>query len=160
MITSKELKTLLAKIESEASFNKRIRLLEGRKSRGSGRVVILIDKDWVLKVAKNEKGIAQNLCEAEVWSNATRTQRQYLARIKKFDKEGKWVIQKRVIKMHHTASKQHYSLFEGKIAFQNLVKFNNLWDPDCEISCQLGKVGKNVVVYDYGLNKSTWFKLY
>ena len=58
MIAPKELKTLLAKIESETLFNKRIRLLKGRKSQGSGRVVMAIDKDWVLKVAKNEKGIA------------------------------------------------------------------------------------------------------
>lgn len=160
-ITPKELKILLAKIESETRFIKRIRLLKGRKSQGSGRVVVSIDKDWVLKVAKNEKGIAQNLCESETWINATRTQRQYLARIKRFDKEGKWVIQRRVIKMNRNLSEEHYDNFYYKDSFRTLIKSNNLYDGCCEIAYQLGRINKKkVVVYDYGLDKNTWDNLY
>jgi len=161
MIAPKELKTLLAKIESETFFSKRIRLLKGRKSQGSGRVVIPIDKDWVLKVAKNEKGIAQNLCESETWTNATRTQRQYLARIKRFDKKGSWVIQKRVTKMRPSTAVDYYRKnFWSKDSFNALISNNNLHQEYDEIACQLGKVGKKVVVYDYGLDYETWYKYY
>lgn len=58
----------MAVFKSLGSFNKRIlycNSLLQRISSGSGRIVYKIDNEKVLKLAKNQKGIAQNQAESE-----------------------------------------------------------------------------------------------
>ncbi len=63
---SKDLKTILKNLESLENYNSRKKYAEKnlkRLSSGSARLVYLSNKDTVIKLAKNDKGIAQNKAE-------------------------------------------------------------------------------------------------
>jgi len=74
------------------SFNQRIKYCEEKLQRissGSGRVVYKIDDTKVLKLAKNQKGLAQNMTEIEfsddyMWD-------EMIAEIFNYDENGLWV---------------------------------------------------------------------
>jgi hypothetical protein len=57
---------------------------------GSSRIAFVLSSKKVLKIARNEKGIAQNKAEVEVYAEPTSA--DVAARIYDADKEGKWVI--------------------------------------------------------------------
>lgn len=63
---SKDLKTILKNLESLENYNSRKKYAEKNLkhlSSGSSRIVYLSDKDTVIKLAKNDKGLAQNKAE-------------------------------------------------------------------------------------------------
>lgn len=61
---------------------------------GSSRIVFLIDDDKVLKLARNEKGIAQNELEAVAGQDPTVD--KILARVLEYSEEYAWLISQRV----------------------------------------------------------------
>lgn len=82
----------LSKIKT---FKKRKEYLKSNNEigKGTGRIVYDISDGKVIKLAKNKKGIAQNLVESnpkiqEKYSNVVAT-------IFDFDKDGKWIIQEK-----------------------------------------------------------------
>ncbi len=65
------------------SFRKRIEYarehLKVKSKQGSSRVVLPVDNDMVLKIAKNKKGIAQNEAEVENWINLKSLNHDHMA---------------------------------------------------------------------------------
>jgi hypothetical protein len=64
---SKDLKTVLSNIEDLENYNSRVEYAEDNLkhlSSGSSRVVYLTPKETIVKLAKNDKGIAQNKAES------------------------------------------------------------------------------------------------
>lgn len=80
-----------------------IRYLEGhfgkKLGKGSGRIVFPVDKDTVLKVALNEKGVAQN----EVEIDASNIGYEHIAKVHDFDRDGKWMEVERAERLRKTS---------------------------------------------------------
>ena len=77
--------------KSLTSFNKRMKYCEQhltRISSGSSRIVYLIDDDKVLKLAKNQKGIAQNNVEISLGNERYYT---CFADVYDYDNDGLWL---------------------------------------------------------------------
>ena len=77
--------------KSLKSFNKRVQYCEQhltRISSGSSRIVYLVDDDKVLKLAKNQKGIAQNNVEISLGNERYYT---CFADVYDYDNNGLWL---------------------------------------------------------------------
>ena len=82
--------------------------------RGTSRVVYRVDKDKVLKLAKNEKGIAQNNAETD-WYN-TSYYESILAKVIDFDdKDGLWVEMELAYKVKESDFERLWGLDFGAI---------------------------------------------
>lgn len=86
---SKNIKTILNNLSGLQTFSARIEYAERNLkhfSSGSSRVIyVLPNKKDVLKLAKNESGLAQNKAESKVKS-------KHINKTTKFDKDGIWKI--------------------------------------------------------------------
>lgn len=86
---SKDLKTILKNIEELDTYAARIKYAEKnlkRLSSGSSRIVYLTKDKTVIKLAKNDKGIAQNEAEAN-----PKVKSKYLNKIIKHAKNNYWI---------------------------------------------------------------------
>lgn len=83
------LKSDLQKLDHMETFKERIEFCNSnfkRLSSGSSRIVFKIDDEFVLKLAKNEKGIAQNKAEAN-----PKMKSKYLNKIEDSSKKSFWI---------------------------------------------------------------------
>lgn len=101
-ITESQMKTLIGEMAYPSSFNfdefrglktfaERIRYCEARLKRlssGSSRIVYMVDNDKVLKLAKNNKGLAQNKVEIRLGTEPYYT---CFASVYEYDESGLWV---------------------------------------------------------------------
>jgi hypothetical protein len=71
---------------------------------GSGRVVFKIDEQTVLKLAKNPKGIAQNLQEAQIGRDSYFS--SIVAQVINYDQDDKWIESELAKKVTPTRFKQ------------------------------------------------------
>lgn len=81
-------------IDDNPKFDKIFDLLYSKYYRigsGSSRIVFALDKNTVIKMAKNEKGIAQNLAELRVFEKAP----ERVAKIKWYHPKGYYLIVER-----------------------------------------------------------------
>lgn len=153
------MKQILYQIEQAQSFNQ-VKLIvkshfsDIKKRKGSSRIVIPISKNRVLKVAYNQKGIAQNLVEAEAYSETPTELRRHLAKIYKADQvTGTWVIQHRV-----TNTKRVLNLRDAHLKVIDYL--HDILDVAPGDLNQVGNIGNREVLFDYGLTMHTYKTLY
>jgi len=87
---SKDLKTILKNIENLETYNARKKYAEKNLkhlSSGSSRIAYLTLKKTVIKLAKNDKGIAQNKAEAA----NIKVKSKYLNKVLKYSKKYSWI---------------------------------------------------------------------
>jgi len=53
-----------------------VKRLKCKKYQGTARIVICLNDEWVLKVAKNDDGIFQNRKESHIWNMASKRERK------------------------------------------------------------------------------------
>ena len=154
------MKEVLTKIESAQTWNAvktviRTSFPSTRKRKGSARIVIPINDQYVLKVAYNDKGISQNLNEAEIYNQMPHYYKRYLAKVKSSDPNGTWLIQRRVTPPRDRG----YSgdRIPNEQVFDYLTKQFGVMEGDLD---QVGRIGERRVYYDYGLTQSEYRRLY
>lgn len=156
------MKELLKQIEQAQSYTAVKKIISKsfpttRKRKGSARIVIPINDQYVLKVAYNEKGISQNLNEYRVYKDMPVYYKRFLAQVKKADAiNGTWLIQKRVsgIKKRN----DNYEVLDASPKLERyLVDCFEVIRGDCD---QFGLIGKRKVLFDYGLTSSEYHRLY
>jgi len=155
-------KQILNKISQAPSHNQRINLIESeftgtRKRKGSARICVPINDKWVLKVARNEKGIYQNQFEANCYETVTNYEKRYLAKVKNYSKDGTWLIQQRVKPLSYNKGVKLKNQLLKNNTFQKMISNLNLLPEDID---QIGIVKKQYKVYDYGLSVNLFFRLY
>jgi len=137
-------------LTSNTSKNKKIILkLPGKKYQGSSRIVYAINDNWVIKVAKNEDGLAQNRKEVEIYAMASFYERRFLCEIKQSAPDFTWIVQKRVVKKLRKYN--HMTEKIGDILYNNCVfVFSNF--ACVRDNAQIGfvKNKKTPKFYDYG----------
>lgn len=118
-------------------------------SKGSSRKVFHYSDTLVIKVAYNEKGIAQNMAERDIWKYAFPNQKKVLAAIVDSCPYNTWVLQKKVHKKIPEYSDKAYSFYmrEKSKVFSSLTQLD-LNNGDTQRS--LGYSKKGIVLYDYG----------
>ena len=103
---------------------------------GSSRCAFLLSSKWVLKVAINEKGLAQNFAEMEVYTNPRI--KPIVAKVSKYGREYKWIISElvRPFKSRKELEKEigiPYATFEQILdAYDNAEVKTTDADPDGE----------------------------
>jgi len=143
-------------------------------NKGTGRLVYDLNNGYVLKLAKNIKGIAQNKNESN-----PRIQKEFsdvVAKVIEFDINGKYLIQEKVNPITEADFEKLTGLQER--GFMYYLRFNHEWDNTfyskvnsfvskfgldrfdiSNISSWGERDGKSVLI-DYGLTMETARKLY
>ena len=158
MMLTKTLKLL----SNPHSFSHTKRILEEqfpelKKKRGSARITVILPGDKVLKVAYNEKGIRQNRTESDFYDYLPDYYKRYFAKVFKSCPYGHWVVQRKV-----NVLRQHRSYFAiVKLGNEKTIK-NHLecFDISENDLCQVGKIDKRLVMFDYGLTNYDFKQLY
>lgn len=99
---------------------------------GSSRNVFALDKNTVIKMAKNEKGIAQNLAELRVFEKAP----ERVAKIKWYHPKGYYLIVERCTSLNR--------FLEDKEVNFNAADFSNYVDINCNKKYTVENVEKIV----------------
>lgn len=150
--------------------------------RGSSRAAYLYSSRFVLKIAINNKGIAQNLAEVEVSSNPS--SKDIVAKVHKHDKEYKWLLSDLVrelkspdeftklmgVDFEETMKQLKVALRQKKLpenasnvlkTIYNVAVENNLMFGDLEIYNHWGVTpDRRCVLLDYGFTHEVWDKHY
>lgn len=90
----------LQKLSSLPSFNQRIQYCQQnlqRVSSGTSRIVYVYDEGHVLKLAKNPKGLEQNLTEADGYIQDAFT--DIVANVTNYDQNDRWILVERAQKV-------------------------------------------------------------
>lgn len=125
-------------LSSLKTFNQRLIYCRTKLKKlgvGSSREVFEIDSNWVIKVAKNDKGLAQNNVEGDY--SATRMY-DFIPKIKDKDDEDRWVI---VEKCEKITKKEFESL--TKLSFEFFCQFLREYDK-IEVKCMKVKFSEEV----------------
>lgn len=147
-------KQILNRISESSSHTQRVNLIRSefigtRKRKGSGRLCIPLDEKWVLKIARNKKGLAQNLFEAECYKYSSIYEKRYLAKVKDWCKEGTWLIQQRVKPLSLKKGVELRDELSKKHSFKNMIRRLSIHSSDVD---QIGIVNNQYKVFDYGLS--------
>lgn len=185
----KNLYTFLNKISSLKNFEDRIKLASKHFEKigdGSARTVFALPEDKVIKIAKNDKGTAQNLEESKPELHTSITSRVIAA-----DVEGAWVICHFAKDITHSrfqkltgidfddlADALYYKFnnesdeFEKPKTYESIIKtkiFNDLANLIYADDLIIGDIARieswgeddeRPVLVDFGLNKETYKDLY
>lgn len=115
----------LQKLSNIKDFDDRIKFAEEhcekKLGEGSSRTAFLLNKDFILKVAHNEKGLAQNRCEAEVSLEGKECVNNALVS----DVEHKWIIFANSEKLTEKRFKEITGFSFSNFTDTLLAKFNN-----------------------------------
>ncbi len=114
---------LLKELSSFKSFDDRVDFASDnfdKVGEGSSRIVFKFSDDKVIKIAKNEKGIAQNKEESKLELQTEITNRVLLA-----DPSGKWIIEKFANKINKLKFEELTSLDFNDFSKTLHYKFNN-----------------------------------
>lgn len=149
---------------------------------GSSRVAFLVSNRYVLKIAMNEKGLAQNEAEIAVYTNPK--SRPVVAKVYRSDDEYKWVLSELVKPLQSTSefkalsgiqwatfvnimndSVKDKKPLENKSPFLSAIVHtaleNSLMPGDLESVDHYGKTADGrVVLLDYGFTGEVWKKHY
>lgn len=170
--------SILKSLESQPNTRLKMSTLSGHFSRvgqGSGRRVFALNDGFVLKVARNKKGIAQNRLEWQVCQDGE--PREFLAQVVAAHPAGHWIIQERVSPLdldqfedwlRHDAGNFFFCLRFGSHTWKNafflkLTRFIERFDMDpFDISeeSSWGMRNGKPVICDFGLNKTIAQKYY
>ncbi len=146
--------------------------------KGTSRVVYFIyDAQKVLKVAKNTKGVRQNLKEAEITNS--KKYDDIIAKVLNYDKKGEFIVQQKANKISASTFEKltgidflgflYYLRFDKKWTGKNhefyykvnkLIKDFDLDRFDISDITSWGEIEGRVVLIDYGLTLSDARKLY
>lgn len=108
-------------IDDEPKFDKIFDLLYSKYYRigsGSSRIVFALDNNTVIKMAKNEKGIAQNLAELKVFEKAP----ERVAKIKWYHPKGYYLIVERCTSLYRFLENKEVNIDAAD--FSNYVDIN------------------------------------
>lgn len=146
------LKLLLEELSNSNNGTTNVKILRKhfpnkRKNWGSARVVIPINNKWVLKVAYNQKGYAQNEVEKYVYRDSSNYQRRYLAKILKSCPYNTWVMQEKVNRISCSKGEQILKILKNENQFKTILLNHSLHIHDLD---QMGMVNKRFKIYDYG----------
>ena len=113
------------------SFNKRVQYCEQhltRISSGSSRIVYLVDDDKVLKLAKNQKGIAQNNVEISLGNEGYYT---CFADVYDYDNDGLWLEMEFCRKSKKSDFKRIYGIPFEVLCYgiAEMVEYRNKFNP-------------------------------
>ena len=149
-------KQILNRISRSTSHTQRVNLIRSefigtRKRKGSARLCIPLDEKWVLKIARNEKGLAQNLFEAECYKYSNTYEKRYLAKVKSWCEDGTWLIQQRVKPFSYEKGVELRDELSKKYAFKNMIRRLGIHSAEVD---QIGIVNNQYKVFDYGLSIS------
>ncbi len=146
-------------------------------NKGTGRYVYDINNEYVLKLAKNNKGIEQNKTEINISKSGKYN--DITANVVEFDDNGLYLIQQKAYRLTEQGFKditglqlqgflyylRHDRKWDGEnIKFYN--KVNSLVNEfeldrfDITNENSWGIINNNVVIVDYGLDMNTARKLY
>lgn len=144
---------------------------------GTGRYVYDINNEFVLKLAKNNKGVEQNKTEINISEN--NKYNDVIAKIFDYDKSGIYVIQQKANKITKQSFKKitgidlniffYYLKYDKKIdgekseffnKIDSLIKKFDLERYDLTNKNAWGIINDNIVLIDYGLDMNTARKLY
>ena len=146
-------------------------------NKGTGRCVYDINNEYVLKLAKNNKGIEQNKTEINISKSSKYN--DITAKVVEFDENGLYLIQQKAYRLTEQGFKditglqlqgflyylRHDKKWDGKnVKFYN--KVNSLVNEfeldrfDIANENSWGIINNNVVIVDYGLDMNTARKLY
>jgi hypothetical protein len=151
------------------------------KKSGTGRAVYSLDENRVLKLAKNNKGIAQNLTEIKVGSDVE--YQDVVAKVLEYNKDGEWLIQEKAKLISEEKFEEltgfqftgFWSWLRGwggeefeefyndkpfAIKIKNLIKKYNLDAFDLSDISAWGEINDKVILIDYGLDLHTSRTLY
>lgn len=164
----------LSKFKERKDFvNKKFNLL----NKGTGRNVYLIGDEYVLKIAKNNKGIAQNKTEIEI--SKSNKYNDIISNIIEYNDNGYYVIAQKANRITDEIFQELTGLqLQG---FLYYLRFNKEWDGrnkpfynkvnslvkdfdldrfDVSDISSWGVIGDKPVIVDYGLDGITARKLY
>lgn len=146
-------------------------------NKGTGRYVYDINHEYVLKLAKNNKGIEQNKTEINISKSGKYN--DITANVVEFDENGLYLIQQKAYRLTEQGFKditglqlqgflyylRHDKKWDGgNVKFYN--KVNSLVNEfeldrfDIANENSWGIINNNVVIVDYGLDMNTARKLY
>lgn len=148
------MKDFLKQLTCSSTHTTRIKLVQKeflgtRKRHGSARICIPLNDKWVLKVARNEKGIAQNKFESECYKYATLYQKRFLAKVKQSCICDTWLIQQRVTPLQPCNREKLKETFLRIDSFRRMILDLEIEQADID---QIGRIGKRYKLYDYGLS--------
>lgn len=145
--------------------------------KGSGRFVYDINNEYVLKLAKNTKGVAQNKTEIHLSNNEINN--EIISKTLEYDENGLYVIQEKATKITDNIFKEitniqlqgflyyirHNMIWDGNNPeffnkVNSLIKKYNLDRFDIANEESWGIINGKVVIVDYGLDMITARKLY
>lgn len=123
---------------------------------GSGRNVFDLDNGYVVKVAKNRKGLVQNKAEYQI---AATNHSRIFARIVAISDDSIYLIMEKAEKVYSIAEVWNYyhvnsnrELFRIN-EFQDFTKKYNLLYPDLKRASSWGFIKGKPVIIDYGFTK-------
>lgn len=130
---------------------------------GSGRLVYDLGNGYVIKAAKNDKGIAQNQAEYFIFTNDTT---DLFAKITHVSEDFNYIIMEKVEKpktfshiLKHFNVRNNSELYKIK-DFQLILSKHHLNIADIRRLSSWGFVNGRPVIIDYGLTKEVFKKYY
>lgn len=131
--------------------------------RGSGRTVFGLTEKYAVKAARNQRGIAQNIAEYEIYS---KSRSPILAKALAISEDGKLLIMENTQKIssisevwRHFKVKSNRGLLKLP-ELKELSQKHSLILPDLGRAANWGKIKNSVVIIDYGFTKSVKKRYY
>nr|WP_271716029.1 hypothetical protein [Anaeromicropila herbilytica] len=130
---------------------------------GSGRRVYDLGNGYVVKVAKNRKGIAQNKTEYEISSNDPS---DVFARVKAMSDDSIFLVMEKAQRLKDLSYvRQYYHVYNNRQLFQinelrDFYVYNDLLVPDLYRCVNWGMIDGKPVIIDYGFTKNVRRKYY
>lgn len=181
---SKDINTILKNLSSIETFSVRISYAEkclDRVSSGSSRIVFSLPNNKVIKLASNEKGVAQNSAETKVKYDSV-----YINQVEKHCPNYYWIIAPKAKKITPKIFEKLSGmpielvadLIKSKIDKSSIKKFEEFKDNemlndlveitkkyklmigDLKRISSYGVINNKPVLIDLGLNKNTYNKYY
>lgn len=131
--------------------------------KGSGRVVFDLGNGYVVKAAKNRKGLAQNQAEYIIWSKSNSP---LLAKIIDISEDYQLLIMEKAEKVRHISEIWHYFDVNSNRALYQLEELNdiasqfNLVLVDFGRPVNWGTLNGKPVIVDYGFTRQVRKKYY
>lgn len=120
---------------------------------GSGRQVFDLDNGYVVKVAKNRKGIAQNKVEHHISRNSLV---HLLAEVVQVSEDSSLLIMEKAQKITNISEVWDYFHVNSNRELLQLKELKKLYmkhhliPPDLRRACNWGKIHNRMVIIDYG----------
>ena len=130
---------------------------------GSGRKVFDLGNGYVIKVAKNSAGIAQNMSEYKISLN---DHSNLFAKVIQASNDFRLVIMKKANKIYTISYVWDYFNVANKSEFfklkelQNIKQRYNLLLSDLDRVSSWGTINENLVIIDYGFTREVMEKYY